>query len=229
MSPGRRCTGSVAACANWPPPGWPPGIGPVRRVPGTGWNNGAPVIANTPIGIGGGGWAEARRCVMRPGPDAGTGPDGGHEYLRTSCGRELTVGRLALGVTRHPAARVFVGLGGVPGAAKTPGGQASRWLRRGSSPGRCWPRRPPPNGMPGTCGGCGPAARSVLVAEVETRGPGTACRHLGGPGGDAGYRRACGFASPVLSARGGAASHGGHASARTAGLGNPCFRAADCS
>jgi len=48
---------------------------------------------------------------MRPGPYAGTGRDGRHEYLRTSCGRELTVGRLALGSARHPAARVFVGLG----------------------------------------------------------------------------------------------------------------------
>ena len=32
----------------------------------------------------------------------GRGPDGRHEYLRTSCGRELTVGRLALGDARHP-------------------------------------------------------------------------------------------------------------------------------
>ena len=52
---------------------------------------------------------------MRPGPDAGAGPDGKHEYLRTTCGRELTVGRLALGDARHPAARVFVGLGECPG------------------------------------------------------------------------------------------------------------------
>jgi hypothetical protein len=42
---------------------------------------------------------------MRP------GPDGRHEYLRTSCGRELTIGRLALGDARHPAARIFVSLG----------------------------------------------------------------------------------------------------------------------
>jgi hypothetical protein len=52
---------------------------------------------------------------MRPGPDAGTGPDGRHDFLRTSCGRELTVGRLALGDARHPAVRVFVGLGECPG------------------------------------------------------------------------------------------------------------------
>lgn len=56
---------------------------------------------------------------MRPGPDADAGPDGRHEYLRTSCGRELTVGRLALGDARHPAARVFVGLGECPGCEGT--------------------------------------------------------------------------------------------------------------
>ena len=50
-----------------------------------------------------------------PGPDAGTGSDRGHEYLRTSCGRELTVGRLALGDAGHPVPRVFVGLGECPG------------------------------------------------------------------------------------------------------------------
>ncbi len=48
---------------------------------------------------------------MRPGLDAGTSPDGRHEYIRTSCGRELAVGRLALGDVRHPAARAFVDLG----------------------------------------------------------------------------------------------------------------------
>ncbi len=46
---------------------------------------------------------------------AGTGPDGRHDYLWTSCGRELTVGRLTLGDARHPAARVFVDLGHCPG------------------------------------------------------------------------------------------------------------------
>ena len=56
---------------------------------------------------------------MRLGPDPGTGPDGRHEYLRTSCGRELTVGRLSLGDARHPAARVFVGLGECPGCEGT--------------------------------------------------------------------------------------------------------------
>ncbi|HEY1619963.1 MAG TPA: hypothetical protein VGG25_20235 [Streptosporangiaceae bacterium] len=56
---------------------------------------------------------------MRPGPDAGTGPDGRHEYLRTSCGRELAVGWLALGDARRPAARVFVDLGECPGCEGT--------------------------------------------------------------------------------------------------------------
>src|ERR1017187_2601429 len=58
---------------------------------------------------------------MRPGPDAGTCPDGRHEYLRTSCGRELAVGRLALGDARPPAARVFVGLGEGSGCEGTGG------------------------------------------------------------------------------------------------------------
>jgi len=50
-------------------------------------------------------------------PDQETGTAGGrrHEYLRTSCGRELTIGRLALGDAQRPAARVFVNLGGCPG------------------------------------------------------------------------------------------------------------------
>jgi hypothetical protein len=56
---------------------------------------------------------------MRPDPVAGAGPDGRHEYVRTSCGRELTVGRLALGDARHPAARVFVDLGQCSGCAGT--------------------------------------------------------------------------------------------------------------
>jgi putative redox protein len=34
-----------------------------------------------------------------------------HQCVHTSCGRELTVGRLALGDGRHPAHRVFVELG----------------------------------------------------------------------------------------------------------------------
>jgi hypothetical protein len=48
---------------------------------------------------------------MRLDPVAGAGSDRKHEYVRTSCGRQLTVGRLALGDARHPAARVFVDLG----------------------------------------------------------------------------------------------------------------------
>jgi hypothetical protein len=52
---------------------------------------------------------------MRPGQPAGTGADRRHDHLRTSCGRELTIGRLALGDAGHPAARVFVDLGECPG------------------------------------------------------------------------------------------------------------------
>jgi len=46
------------------------------------------------------------------------GPQG-HEYLSTSCGRKLTVGRLALGNSRHPARRIFVDLGDCAGCAGT--------------------------------------------------------------------------------------------------------------
>jgi hypothetical protein len=42
-----------------------------------------------------------------------------HEYFRTTCGRKLTVGRLALGDTQHPAARVFIDLGACPGCDTT--------------------------------------------------------------------------------------------------------------
>ena len=56
---------------------------------------------------------------MRPGPAAGTGSDTGHGHVRTSCGREVTVGRLALGDARHPAARVFIDLGDCPGCDGT--------------------------------------------------------------------------------------------------------------
>jgi hypothetical protein len=48
---------------------------------------------------------------MKPDPVAGVGAGGRHEHLRTTCGRELTIGRLALGDARRPAARVFVDLG----------------------------------------------------------------------------------------------------------------------
>ena len=34
-----------------------------------------------------------------------------HDHLRTSCGRDLTIGRLALGDAAHPAGRVFIDLG----------------------------------------------------------------------------------------------------------------------
>jgi hypothetical protein len=52
---------------------------------------------------------------MRQDPAAGSGSYTGHDRLRTSCGRELTIGRLALGDARRPAARVFVDLGECPG------------------------------------------------------------------------------------------------------------------
>ena len=52
---------------------------------------------------------------MRPEQEIGTAGGRRHEYLRTSCGRELTIGRLALGDAQRPAARVFVNLGGCPG------------------------------------------------------------------------------------------------------------------
>jgi putative redox protein len=37
-----------------------------------------------------------------------------HDYLRTTCGTDVTVGRLALGDDRHPVARVFVGIADGP-------------------------------------------------------------------------------------------------------------------
>lgn len=58
---------------------------------------------------------------MGSGQAAGTGADRRHDRLRTSCGREVTIGRLALGDARHPAARVFMDLGGCPGC------EASGW------------------------------------------------------------------------------------------------------
>lgn len=48
---------------------------------------------------------------MRPDPAVSVSTGRRHERLRTTCGRELTVGRLALGDARRPAARVFVDLG----------------------------------------------------------------------------------------------------------------------
>jgi putative redox protein len=46
-------------------------------------------------------------------------PGHGNEHLRTSCGREVTVGRLNLGNARHPARRIFLDLGGCPGCDGT--------------------------------------------------------------------------------------------------------------
>jgi putative redox protein len=44
---------------------------------------------------------------------SGTGSDPRqHDHLRTSCGRDLIIGRLALGDAAHPAGRVFLDLGG---------------------------------------------------------------------------------------------------------------------
>ena len=53
---------------------------------------------------------------MRPAQAPGTGSDDTgsderHEHVRTSCGREVTVGRLALGDEHHPTGRIFVDLG----------------------------------------------------------------------------------------------------------------------
>jgi uncharacterized OsmC-like protein len=42
-----------------------------------------------------------------------------HEHLHTSCGREVSVGRLGLGNSSHPASRVFLDLGGCPGTDGT--------------------------------------------------------------------------------------------------------------
>jgi hypothetical protein len=42
-----------------------------------------------------------------------------HTYLHTSCGREVTVGRLALGDLHHPSARVFVHIASAPGCEGT--------------------------------------------------------------------------------------------------------------
>jgi hypothetical protein len=58
---------------------------------------------------------------MGSGQTAGTGADTRHDRLRTSCGRELTVGRLALGDARRPAVRVFIDLGECSGC------EASGW------------------------------------------------------------------------------------------------------
>ncbi len=42
-----------------------------------------------------------------------------HETVRTSCGREVTVGRLALGDARHPARRIFLDVGRCAGCEGT--------------------------------------------------------------------------------------------------------------
>jgi putative redox protein len=43
----------------------------------------------------------------------------GHEHVRTSCGRELAVGRLDVGDAEHPLRRIFLDLGGCPGCDGT--------------------------------------------------------------------------------------------------------------
>lgn len=43
----------------------------------------------------------------------------GHESVRTSCGREVAIGRLDLGDAQHPARRIFVDLGACPGCEGT--------------------------------------------------------------------------------------------------------------
>jgi hypothetical protein len=52
---------------------------------------------------------------MRSEVGVGTASERRHRYLQTTCGREVTIGRLALGDAHHPAARVFVDLGYCPG------------------------------------------------------------------------------------------------------------------
>jgi putative redox protein len=54
-------------------------------------------------------------------PEMATGARSGHgrDHLRTSCGREVTVGRLDLGDARHPARRIFLDLGSCPGCEGT--------------------------------------------------------------------------------------------------------------
>ena len=54
-------------------------------------------------------------------PEISTGarPGHGHEHLRTSCGRDVTVGRLDLGDTQHAIRRIFVDIGGCPGCDGT--------------------------------------------------------------------------------------------------------------
>jgi putative redox protein len=46
-------------------------------------------------------------------------PGQGHEHVRTSCGREVTVGRLDLGDARHAIRRIFLDLGGCAGCDGT--------------------------------------------------------------------------------------------------------------
>jgi hypothetical protein len=60
-----------------------------------------------------GGESDPGRCVLRSGETAGTYDS--HERLRTSCGRQLTTGRLALGDAGYPVTRIFVDLGDCPG------------------------------------------------------------------------------------------------------------------
>jgi hypothetical protein len=52
--------------------------------------------------------------IMGAGPASGNRFDERHEHMHTSCGREVTVGRLSLGDQQHPSARVFVDMGECP-------------------------------------------------------------------------------------------------------------------
>ena len=56
-----------------------------------------------------------RRCMTVAETNVTEGRAEAHEHLRTSCGRQLTVGRLALGDGLHPSPRVFVDLGDCSG------------------------------------------------------------------------------------------------------------------
>ena len=46
---------------------------------------------------------------------SGAGRADPHVSFRTTCGREISVGHLALGGGRHPAQRVSLGIGASPG------------------------------------------------------------------------------------------------------------------
>jgi hypothetical protein len=58
---------------------------------------------------------------MGASPASGTRSDERHEHVHTSCGREVTVGRLSLGDQQHPTGRIFVDLGECPDSGSQTG------------------------------------------------------------------------------------------------------------